>query len=235
MNNATMTALSGADTAGKAERGRVVDRLVAQLREGIFAGRYVPGQRLIEADLTRELGVSRGPLREAYRLLKAEGLLEITPNRGALVRQLSRREAAELFQIRTALEAMAAAEAARQIDQPGIRTRFEQAIEPIWNDAPRLSGIAYQAENSRFHLAIMDAAGNQQLRELCIRLHLPVIMMQFGNLTTPDILADSVREHRAIAQAILAADPQTADQAVRQHLGRAATITDNMPSHFFRH
>ena len=63
--------------------------MASHLKDGILAGRYAPGQRLIEADLTRDLGVSRGPLREAFRKLTAEGLIESVPNKGAVVRRLA--------------------------------------------------------------------------------------------------------------------------------------------------
>lgn len=86
---------SGAIVPGPV-RGATVDYVLEHLRQGIVRGRYAPGQRLIEADLTDELGVSRGPLREAMRRLSADDLLEIVPNRGAIVRRLSLREMLEL-------------------------------------------------------------------------------------------------------------------------------------------
>lgn len=67
-------------------RGGIVEYVVDQLRTGVLQERYAPGQRLIEADLTQDLRVSKGPLREAFRRLSAEGLLEIVPNRGAMIR-----------------------------------------------------------------------------------------------------------------------------------------------------
>jgi DNA-binding GntR family transcriptional regulator len=118
-------------------RGGTVDRVVEGLRAGILGGRYVPGQHLIEADLTRDFNVSRGPLREAFRRLSAEGLLQIVPNRGALVRQLSYREIVEIFQIRSGLEPLAARLAALAIDQGDNRRRFKAAIREIWSEAPR--------------------------------------------------------------------------------------------------
>ena len=80
----------------KRMRGATVDYVLQHVRDGIFQGHYAPGQRLIEADLTRELGISRGPLREALHRLAADKILEIVPNRGAIVRRLSKREMLEL-------------------------------------------------------------------------------------------------------------------------------------------
>src|SRR5690606_3964267 len=85
-----------------------VDKVAHAIVEGIKAGIYAPGQRLIEADLTRDLGVSRGPVREATRRLGAEGILDVLPHRGAVVRKLSRRDVAAIYQIRELLEGLAA-------------------------------------------------------------------------------------------------------------------------------
>jgi DNA-binding GntR family transcriptional regulator len=219
--------------AGSA-RGTKVPQLVAHLREGILYGRYAAGQRLIEADLTRELGVSRGPLREAFRRLSAEGLVENIPNRGTLVRRLSRKDTRELFEIRTSLEMLAAELAARNIDAPGVREKFEAAIAPIWSDLPRDLSVAYLDENKVFHQAVADASGNDQLAALIRQMQLPLIMFQLSGALTPEVLAQSNREHRAVADAIRAGDAGRAAAAVRAHLGRASRFSDQLPAHVFR-
>lgn len=215
-------------------RGTTVERVVRHLREGILNSRYSPGQRLIEADLTRDLGVSRGPLREAFRRLSAEGLLETVPNRGALVRRLSLQETVELFQIRTELEALAARLAAGNMAEPEIRAAFEAAIDPIWAEAPRLSPMAYLEENKRFHDAIVEASGNCQLATLHRQLQLPLIMFQVSGGLTADMLCRSVSEHRDIARAILNGDSGEAETALRGHLDRATALTRHMPASTFR-
>lgn len=196
--------------------------------------RYVPGQCLIEADLTRDFGVSRGPLREAFRHLSAEGLLQMVPNRGALVRRLSRQEALELFQIRTALEGLAVRLAAQAIDKGDNRKRFEIAIDQIWSEAPRRSGLPYHEENRNFHLAILDICGNQKLVEFSRQQQLPLIMLQLRGKMSLAMYEDSVAEHRAVARAILAGDADAAEAAIRKHLDRASRITDTMPDTVFR-
>jgi len=215
-------------------RGTTVERVVQHLREGILNSRYSPGQRLIEADLTRDLGVSRGPLREAFRRLSAEGLIETVPNRGALVRRLSQTETVELFQIRTELEALAARLAAQNMSEPEIRAAFEDAIAPIWAEAPRLSAMAYLEENKLFHDAIVGASGNCQLANLHRQLQLPLIMFQVSGGLSADMLCRSVTEHREIAKAILAGNSKAAEAALRGHLERAAELTLQMPVSTFR-
>lgn len=212
-----------------------VDRVSAQLRDGILNSRFAPGQRLIEADLTRELRVSRGPLREAFRRLSAEGLIELVPNRGALVRRLTFAQMSELFQIRTELEALAARLAAEGLDDRDRRYGFEEGIAPIWSDEPRLSSAAYLAENKQFHDAVMVASGNAQLSIISRQLQLPLIMSQLGNALTAEILRESVCEHRLIAEAILARDSEAADGAMRRHLERAAAFARDMSDSRFRY
>jgi DNA-binding GntR family transcriptional regulator len=215
-------------------RGTTVADLVAHLRDNVLLGRYAPGQRLIEADLTRELGVSRGPLREAFRRLTAEGLIESIPNRGAVVRQLSQRQIRELFEIRSALETMAARLAAKNMANREIRAKFEAAVAPVWSERGRGLPSAYLDENRAFHEAVADASGNEQLAVFGRTLQLPLVMHQATGSLTPEILTTSNAEHRAIAEAILAGDGERAAEAMRAHLQHAADFSDSLPPHFFR-
>jgi DNA-binding GntR family transcriptional regulator len=235
------TTISGSDGMSMSEtlpditgaRGGTVDRLVESLRAGILSGRYMPGQRLIEAELTRDFNVSRGPLREAFRRLSAEKLLQIVPNRGALVRQLSYREIVEIFQIRGAIEPLSARLAAQAIGQEDSRRRFEAAIGEIWDDAPRRDP-GYHQENQRFHLAIFAVCGNDQLADFSRQLQLPLVLLQLSGAKTPGMFQDSVLEHREIATAILQGDERAAEAAMHRHLERACHIIETMPESIFR-
>ena len=96
-------------------RGDTVDYVCVCIRQGVVDGRFVPGQRLIARDLTEEIGISRGAVREAFRRLAAEGMVDLIPNRGASVRRLSRRQVEDLFQIRECVEGLAAGLAATAV------------------------------------------------------------------------------------------------------------------------
>jgi DNA-binding GntR family transcriptional regulator len=210
------------EETGAPAHGDTVAYIVERLRDDILAHRLWPGERLVEWELTARFAVSRGPVREALRRLSAEGLIDQPPNRGATVRRLSTREIRELFQIRIEMESLAtrlAAEAAL----PRARARFAEDIQMIFDDAPRRIAD-YLQENAAFHEAIMRLADNHQLRELSMRLHLPLIMAQIGDAVTVDVLRTSVREHRAIARAILEQDAATAVAAMRAHLSRAGAF-----------
>ena len=202
--------------------GATVAFIVERLREDIWAGRLEPGSRLVESDLTARFAVSRGPVREGLRRLSADGLIEHRPHRGAVVRRLTEREIRELFLIRIEMEALAARLAAGA-DAPDRRARFQASIEPIYSDSPR-NACDYLKENAAFHDAVMALADNIELRNLAIRLQLPLIMAQVGDVLTPSVLKASVREHRSIAEAILKRDPSAASARMRDHLERAARV-----------
>ncbi len=208
--------------------------IVGELEARIETARLVSGQRLIEADLTREFGVSRALLREAFRQLAAEGAIDLVPNRGAEVRRLSRREALELFEIRTELEGMAARRAAGRMEDSAVRGAFETATTCLLDD-PRLSGaLEYIAENEAFHRAVFVAAGNGTLSDLARKMRLPLIMSQLREALCPDVLATSLEEHRAIARAILKGDAAQAEAATRGHLDRAIRFVSDVPDSLFR-
>lgn len=214
-------------------RGAKGQTVIDFLTEGIRNGRYAPGQRLVELDITSELGVSRGPVREAFRKLAAEGLVEIVPNRGALVRRLSRTDALELFQIRTELEALAARQAAIRIADPCVRDTFIQQSAAIWRELPRYSTSDYIAENQAFHSAIFEAAGNTQLIKLNYKLQLSLIMSQINSALTSEIIGSSLLEHRVIAEAILEGNARVAERTSREHMRRAAELVASMQASLF--
>lgn len=216
------------------DHGFKVAQVAEQVTEAIHSGRLVPGQRLVEADITRDLGISRSLLREVFRMLHARGVIEIVPNRGALVRRLSLREAEDLFQVRMELEALAGRLAAGNCREPGVRAQFESQTAEIHLDHPRLSTSGYLSENQRFHDAIFRAAGNLELRKLNQQLQLSLMMAQIGAMLTPDVLSASIAEHRSIATAILAGDAVQADTATRAHLTRARALVRSMPETVFR-
>lgn len=215
-------------------RGTLVVDVVTRLRDGILFGRFAPGQRLIEADLTRDYGVSRGSIREALRQLSEEGMVESIPNRGAVVRRLSFKEVAELFEIRTALECLAARLAAEKVADSAVRKTFETTTAPIWSDQPRNAMSGYLEENKLFHQAVAATSGNDQLAALGRRMQLPLIMYQMSGFLTSEILATSNAEHRAIATAILDRDADAAEQAMRVHLERASRFAYELPPELFR-
>src|ERR1700709_994118 len=142
--------------------GATSERIAERLRGDIRAGRLAPGQRLVEAELTRRLGVSRGPVREAFARLQSEGLVSIEPNRGASVRRMERKELEDLFWLRARLGADAAGLAAKQVGAGDGEAAMRDELRR--QESLRGAGIAaYTEANGEFHELINRLSGNVAL------------------------------------------------------------------------
>jgi DNA-binding GntR family transcriptional regulator len=133
------------------------------IREGIIGGTYRPGTRLRERVLTESLHMSRIPIREALRQLETEGFVVTTPNRGAVVSQMTLKDVAELFDLRLSLEVLAARQAAIAVADgragTGLRERAKQALEPT----RARDMLAIRQANTAFHAEVVNMAGNSLL------------------------------------------------------------------------
>jgi DNA-binding GntR family transcriptional regulator len=184
-----------------------------EIRSRIFSGVFPPGTRLVERNLADELGVSRFPVREALRILHKDGLVEHLPTRGIVVRQPSRAEVEEIFDIRESLEVLAARLAAQRVDSGTPSTLHEHvtaartALE--WGD---LDGAT--RSNSEFHDELIRLAGSATLQEvlgpLMGRLH-----WLFAQVSDPDQVC---REHEVLCAAIESAGPHAAALAAQRHV-----------------
>ncbi|MEP9355378.1 GntR family transcriptional regulator [Xanthobacter sp. KR7-65] len=221
-------------SGGDGRHGQTVEHTVQRLREAIFAGRLVPGQRLIAGDLTAEIGISRGTVREAFRRLEADGLLEIIPNRGAVVRRLSREQVRDLFQIRENLESLGARLAAEHIGVGGNRSLFAGVWSRVRPTGEMLQAHVFMEQNRLFHRSIVKISGNTMLTDLIETLHLPVVMFQVGQVMQPENMQSSQQDHVRVAEAILAGDAPAAEREMRLHLQRSGEWVLRLPSFAFQ-
>ena len=206
----------------QAAQGDTVAYVYRRLHESILRRALPPGSRLIEAELTQTLAVSRGPVREALRRLAAEGLVEHIPNKGGAVRRISRTEMREAFEVRIALESLAAKLAAQRDDALAHAT-FREAVDSLSDESPRDASRS-AAETALFHEAMLTLAGNATLRDLVRRLRLTLVIGQTAGCVSDEEIAMSMREHRAIAEAILLRDAAAAVSALQAHLEREAAL-----------
>ena len=205
-----------------ARSGDTVERTADILKARILDGGLAPGQRLISRDLMEELGVSRGSLREAFQRLAADRLIDLIPNRGAIVRRLTADEVIHLFQIREALEGQAARLAAERLDE-NQRPAFTALVEEGHRHRGGADLPAFIEYNRRFHQAIVTISGNRELAELIDRYQLTVFMYMLRHSVGPArLIRDSVDQHDAIAQAILGGDGSGAYAAMKVHLWHTA-------------
>ena len=204
-----------------------VDSLAETLREAVRQGALSPGQRLVEADLTEQYGISRGSLREAIRRLAAEGIVELHHNRGARIVQLSSKEIHGLYAVREALEALAAQLAAENISKSG-RKKLESLMRMA--DAAVNQGDAerYVEINERFHETIVEQSGNPTLIQLIKQLHTPVLRFQLRSFMNRSVLWRSHEDHQKIVSAIYAGDSSAARRAMQAHIRRSAKFADRI-------
>lgn len=203
--------------------GETVERVAAALKAGILEGRFAPGQRLISRDIVERFDVGRSSLREAFRRLEADGLVDIIPNRGAVVRSLTPEHVRQLFEIREALEGYAARQAAKNIGRSGKRAEFEAILARGRRHGSQAAFAEFMEDNRAFHQAIVDLADNPMLGQLIEKHHLPVFMLQLRQvISVEQMIRNSLEEHEAIAAGILAGDGDAAYAAMKRHLWHSA-------------
>jgi DNA-binding GntR family transcriptional regulator len=192
-----------------------------QLRSAIVAGRLLPNERLVEADLTRRLGVGRSAVRTALARLENEGLVELEPHRGARVRRVALLEAVEILEARAVLEGLAvrrAAAYAGEADVAGLRA--------ILADMRRLldGGDLLKASdnNAILHRRLLEIGGHATANRLIAALRSQLVRFQYRTILLPRRSERSLAEHTAIVDAVAAGDGAAAEAAMRTHLSRVA-------------
>jgi DNA-binding GntR family transcriptional regulator len=205
-------------------------RVYEYLREEILSERLQPGTELQEVALSEELGVSRGPIREAIGRLAAEGLVTVRPRRGALVRSLSKDEFLELYQVREALEMMAVRLAVPKLEA-GDLGELEELIGIMSRHAERGEVTEFFEANVAFHARLFEASGNERLQELYGQLVGQMGRYRMRSLTLRGNLQRSVTEHSAILRAAKHGDADRAAHLMSEHIRvpqrRLQALTDD--------
>lgn len=221
------------DTISRPPGQTVVEHALGIVRSGIMRGRYVPGQRLVEADLMEEMNISRGPIREVLRRLAADGLVTIEPYRGAVVARLTREGLQSSFDVREALEGLAARQAAERFSRGELdRLTVEKELREF---AGTGSGEKdeYMERNVRFHDYIARLSRNIHLPRILTQLQVPALRSHFPNLLDDEALVTSTREHLAVVKAICSGDGARAEKAMRSHIRRTAKLSKHLPNYLF--
>jgi DNA-binding GntR family transcriptional regulator len=175
-------------------------RVQQHLRDAILSARIPPGTVLQEVPLAASLGVSRGPLREALGDLAAEGLVTITPRRGAVVSTLTKRDFLEAYQVREALEAMAV-RLAVPIMSDADHAALARAQDRMIESAARGDFPSFFEGNIAFHDAWVEASGNGKLLDVYRRLMAQLVVYRRPSAFLRGGLDQSIREHEAILEA----------------------------------
>lgn len=215
---------------GQSPKRRVLRQdILHGLRTRILGGDIPSGTRILEVPLATELGVSRGPVREALRQLEQEGLVEFFPHRGAIVVGVAEAELETIYGIRAILEERAFARACRLIDDEEL-DRLSERVEQMIEASEAGDLLAVTEHDMRFHGRIIELSGFQYLRRLWTSIDGVVRLRAANDTQRPEahraatarewLLGPSI-EHRDLVEALRSRRPATAAKAARMHISRA--------------
>ena len=199
------------------------EQVAEQLRNRIFAHELVPGTWIDEQALALEYGISRTPMREALKVLAAEGLVELRPRRGCYVTELSERDLDDIFPVIALLEGRSAFEAAQKANETDL-ARLKAVHQRLEQHAASGNSDGFFEANQEFHQAVQQLAGNHWLSQLINDTRKMLKLTRRDSLRLDGRLKQSLAEHRAILKAIVAHDANAAGHLMQAHLlsGRAA-------------
>jgi len=224
---------AGAGTARQLDNRTLWEQVRDRLREDILAGSLEPDTELSEVALAREFGTSRGPLREALGRLASEGLVTITPRRGAVVAQLSREEFIDAYQVREALETLAVRLAVPLMSDAEI-AHLRELCE-LMDRAARANEVQVFFEtNNSFHEALVRASRNRKLHDVHRILVGQMVPYLPRSLELRGNLQQSVAEHQAILAAIEERDSERAARLLAEHIEVPQRVLESEGAGLFR-
>lgn len=212
-----------ANTFGMLERSNLAADIASLLRRSIVKGELGPGTRLIEAEIAQQLGVSRGPLREAFRILETEGLLESYPGRGSFVAEVGERDIREVYSLRGFLEERAIRMAAENATAEDLQ-ELERILASMFEAAKQGDSSGVQELDFQFHRKIWEIADHHLLREVLeglttrIRRFLAVQTELYGDL------AEGISDHQQMLSALKNGDEDKAAEKILHHLQEASDV-----------
>ena len=188
-----------------------------EIERAILVGEYEPGSKLIEAALAAKLGVSRGPVREAFRMLEEAGLVRTQKNRGVFVRDIPIDEAVEIFDLRAAMDELVGRLLANNITP--VQTKvLKGLVEAMEKSVKAQDAHAYHLQNLHFHDQLVEMAGNRKLTEIYRKLIKELSLFRRLNLADGWLMPISANEHRQIVKAIASGDADAAGRAMFNHV-----------------
>ena len=188
-----------------------------EIERMILDGEIGPGSKLTEAWLSERLGVSRGPIREAFRMLEEGGLVRQEKNRGVFVRDIPLEEALEIYDLRAAMDELVGRRLAETITPEQMKTA-RAVVERMDAAARAGDSDTYHLLNLEFHDALVGFTGNRKLAGVYRKLVKELALFRRRNLRDQELLPHSAAEHRAILKAIAAGDSEQAGRTMFDHV-----------------
>lgn len=202
--------------AARPEQG-LAHGICEQLQQLIYGGEIAPGERLNEAALALRMGTSRGPIREAIRMLTGVGLVAAVPNRGVFVRQISVREMLEIYELRALLFGFAAQQAAEHLSDED-RAEFEQLLDGMDQACEAGDGQRYYGLNLRFHALVMAQCHNQRAQRAYEDHAKELHLYRRRSFDARNNMRRSNTEHRRIFEAITQGAADRANKLAQTHV-----------------
>ena len=206
--------MTPAAAAPSLSRRALYEDVAERLRAQIFARELEPGSWIDEMKIAAAYGISRTPLREALKVLAAEGLVTMKPRRGAYVAEMSRDDVAQVYHLLALLESDAAGEVARHASDAQL-AHLRQLHERLEKQVRQRD--AFFATNEAFHMALLDIAGNRWRTQIVTDLRKVMKLNRHHSLFKQGRIADSLAEHRALMAVLLARQGSKATALMREH------------------
>ncbi len=199
-----------------------VEDAVVLMRKDIQHGRFAPGQRLIEIDVMQHLRITRGRVREVFKRLEVEGLVQIDKNRGASIRKVSREEVQNIFEVLEEISNLIVKKVAGQLDEEQNRKRLRASrnfAKKFRKESEKILKVMdYMEENARFWGALSEISGNDVLSDIRIRLQTPLFHLSMEGLTVNANHAQWITRHEDIITAILDHNVELASHHARESM-----------------
>ncbi len=187
-----------------------------EIERAILVGEYAPGAKLIEATLAVKLGVSRGPIREAFRMLEEAGLVRTEKNRGVFVRDIPIDEAVEIFDLRAAMDELVGRQLAKNITSAQLK-EIRALVDAMEKTVKADDAYNYHLLNLKFHDRLVEMTGNRKLTAIYRKLIKELSLFRRLNLAEGWLMPASANEHRQIVKAIASGDADVAGRAMFDH------------------
>jgi DNA-binding GntR family transcriptional regulator len=198
----------------------LTSKVADKIREFIILGKFKPGERLVESKLAESLGISRQPIREAFRILELEHLITLIPRKGAYISEISLQETKEIYEIRAMIEGFAAQLAIPHLTQKDL-SRLELIFD-LMEKAIRENNLEKVIQyNLSFHQKIVSLSKNGNLAKVYRSMLLPVIRYQKMGLSLHSSWVVSLEEHRRILEALNSRDIKRTEEMCRNHVLKA--------------
>lgn len=217
------------DDAKRSVASLVYDRISARITSGDFGA----NERLTEAELVKELGVSRGAVREAMSKLAADGLIEIELNKGAIVQAITRKDMSDFLQVRALYESFAARLAAKRIDEPGSRELVHSVIEDYGALIDNPNSDALVDVDARYHSVIMDLSGNGIMAAEWRRLRRSRYRVAYIRSLTQAEIIEAAERDRETLYAILDGDAELAASCAERNVTMTNRRIQRLPNEQF--